>query len=61
MLGIAAASLLEALTGGDLMNGNGGVVLPLVAVFMTLVGLGAAFGPARQGLRVDPTEALRDE
>ena len=35
-------------------------VLPGAAAFMTLVGLLAAAGPARRGLRIDPTEALRD-
>jgi ABC-type antimicrobial peptide transport system permease subunit len=31
-----------------------------VVLLMTLVGFLAALGPARQGLRIDPTEALRD-
>ena len=35
------------------------LILPGVALFMVMVGLAAAFGPARQGLRVQPTEALR--
>jgi len=35
-------------------------VVPMTAVFMIVVGLLAAAGPARRGLRVDPTEALRD-
>ena len=34
-------------------------VIPGAAVFMIVVGLLAALGPARRGLRVDPTEALR--
>jgi putative ABC transport system permease protein len=36
-------------------------ILPGSAVFMLLVGVLAAFGPARRGLRIDPTEALRSE
>jgi putative ABC transport system permease protein len=36
-------------------------VLPGAAVFMLLVGVLAALGPARRGLRIDPTEALRSE
>jgi putative ABC transport system permease protein len=36
-------------------------VLPGTAAFMLLVGVLAALGPARRGLRIDPTEALRSE
>jgi ABC-type antimicrobial peptide transport system permease subunit len=42
----------------------GGKVLlfvPGIAAFMMVVGLLAAAGPARRGLRVQPTEALRAE
>ena len=34
-------------------------IVPAAAAFMLLVGLFATAGPARRGLRVDPTEALR--
>lgn len=36
-------------------------ILPAAAVFMLFVGALAALGPARRGLRIDPTEALRSE
>ena len=36
-------------------------VLPAAAAFMLLVGVLASLGPARRGLRIDPTEALRSE
>ena len=36
-------------------------ILPGTAAFMLLVGILAALGPARRGLRIDPTEALRSE
>ena len=35
-------------------------VLPGAAIFMIVVGLLSAVGPARRGLRINPTEALRD-
>jgi hypothetical protein len=31
-----------------------------VVLLMTITGLLAALGPAREGLRIEPTEALRD-
>jgi predicted permease len=36
-------------------------ILPGAVVFMLLVGVLASMGPARRGLRIDPTEALRSE
>jgi ABC-type antimicrobial peptide transport system permease subunit len=53
--------LLDRLAGGELMNGIGFLLVPATAAFMLLVGLIAAAGPARRGLRVQPTEALRAE
>lgn len=58
-LGVAAAAGIERLTGGGLMGGRGAVLLPALAVLVAVVGLLAAFGPARRGLRIQPTEALR--
>ena len=57
--GIALALLLEWTTGGELMGGHAAVVLPLVVVLIAVIGLTAAVGPARRGLRISPTEALR--
>ena len=36
-------------------------ILPGAAAFMGLIGVLASLGPARRGLRIDPTEALRSE
>ena len=36
-------------------------ILPGAAAFMLLVGVVASLGPARRGVRIDPTEALRSE
>jgi ABC-type lipoprotein release transport system permease subunit len=43
------------------MGGRGLVVLPVVSVLIVTVGLLAALGPARRGLAIPPTEALRAE
>jgi predicted permease len=61
VLGVAIATLLEFATEGGLMNGNGPIILPVVALAIIAVGLLAVAGPARAGLRVHPTEALRQE
>ena len=58
-VGTAAAFLLERVTEGEMMRGNAGVVLPIVAALTATVGLLAATGPARRGLSIQPTEALR--
>jgi ABC-type antimicrobial peptide transport system permease subunit len=58
---VAAAGLLDVATGGEMMGGAGMVLLPAVALVMTVVGLLAALGPARRGLRIQPMEALREE
>ena len=60
-VGLALAFALDRAAGGDLLNGKGVVLVPGVAVCMLIVGLLAAAGPARRGLRVQPTEALRAE
>jgi hypothetical protein len=60
-LGMCGAMGLELLLEGETFRGNGAVILPIVAGLMTLVGLAAALGPARRGLQIHPTEALRAE
>jgi putative ABC transport system permease protein len=60
-LGIAAAAVIEAGSGGELMGGRGRVLLPAFGVIMAIVALLGALGPARRGLRIQPTEALRGE
>ncbi|MHB1326723.1 MAG: ABC transporter permease [Gemmatimonadales bacterium] len=64
-LGIAAGLVLalglDRLTGGAAMGPNRWILLPAVALTMIAVGLAAAAGPARRGLRVQPTEALTSD
>ncbi|HEX6053188.1 MAG TPA: ABC transporter permease, partial [Gemmatimonadaceae bacterium] len=60
-LGLTIAMGLDAVAGGMLMDGGGLLLVPGTAAFMLVVGIIAAAGPARRGLRVQPTEALRSE
>lgn len=61
MAGLAVAAMLERSSGFVLLKGNSAVVLPGVALLMMAVGFLAALGPARRGLRMEPTEALREQ
>src|SRR5690606_11867192 len=58
--GIAVALLLNALAGGVLTR-QLPLLVPSVALVITAVALLAALGPARRGLAVEPTEALRGD
>ena len=60
-LGLTMAVGLDLAAGGELMNGTGFMLVPGTALFMLIVGIAAAAGPARRGLHVQPTEALRAE
>ena len=60
-LGLAVAVALDQASGGVLLDGAGLLLVPGTAAFMLVVGLLAAAGPARRGLRVQPTESLRIE
>ena len=59
--GLAMAVAFEWLGPGGTMGGHGLVILPSVVAVMFTVGLLTAVGPARCGLAVQPTEALREE
>ena len=60
-LGLTLAVALDNVVGGRLTEGKGLLLVPGTAAFMLVVGLLAATGPARRGLSVQPTEALRAE
>ena len=60
-VGMLGAFALEQILEGEMFQGRGAVILPSVAAVMTVVGVLAAIGPARRGLGIHPTEALRDE
>jgi predicted permease len=60
MVGVLLAAAVGGVAGG-LLSGERLLLLPLAAGLMFVIGLLAALGPARQGLAVQPTEALREE
>jgi hypothetical protein len=60
-VGLAIASAFEWVGPGGTMGGKALIILPSVVALMFTVGLLAAIGPARRGLAVQPTEALREE
>jgi hypothetical protein len=60
-IGVGVAALLELASNGDFIGARGEVVLPAVSIFMMTVGIVAAWGPARRGLRIHPIETLRAE
>jgi putative ABC transport system permease protein len=60
-VGLAIASVFEWVGPGGTMGDKALIILPSVVALMFTVGLLAAIGPARRGLAVQPTEALREE
>ena len=43
------------------LAGRLAIVTPAIALIMVVVGVVAAYGPARRSLRIQPTEAVRAE
>ena len=60
-MGLVVAGIAEFMTPGGNIGGRGLVLFPVVVGVMFVVGIVAAAGPARRGLSVQPTEALRNE
>lgn len=60
-LGVIAAAGLEQILEGDMVRNYRAMLLPLVALLMATIGVIAAVGPVRQGLSIQPIEALREE
>ncbi len=61
VLGVIAAVGLEQILEGDMVRNYRAMLLPLVVLLTMTLGMVAAIGPVRQGLRIQPIEALRDE
>jgi hypothetical protein len=61
VVGAASILVLDSLSDGELLGDAGSFLVPTMAALMLTVGLIAAFGPARRGLRIQPTQALRED
>jgi putative ABC transport system permease protein len=61
LVGLVLAAVVNQLSGSGLLSGERLLLLPLAAVIMLVIGMLAALGPARRGLAVQPSEALREE
>jgi putative ABC transport system permease protein len=61
VVGTLLALMIDRASEGEMLGTVGLALLPVTAVVMTIVGLFATLGPARRGLRIQPTEALRAE
>jgi putative ABC transport system permease protein len=61
VVGTVFALMIDQASEGEMLGSFGRALLPVTAVIMTIVGLFATLGPARRGLRIQPTEALRAE
>jgi putative ABC transport system permease protein len=61
VVGTVLALMIDQASEGEMLGSLGRALLPVTAVVMTIVGLFATIGPARRGLRIQPTEALRAE
>jgi putative ABC transport system permease protein len=60
-IGLVGAFALESILQGEMFQGQGTLLVPAVIFVMAVVGTLAVVGPARRGLNIQPTEALREE
>ena len=61
VLGALGAMVIAPLSDDAALAARLSMVTPAVALIMVLVGVVAAYGPARRSLRIPPTEAVRAE
>jgi putative ABC transport system permease protein len=61
VVGTVLALMIDRASEGEMLGSLGRGLLPATAAVMTIVGLFATIGPARRGLRIQPSEALRAE
>jgi ABC-type lipoprotein release transport system permease subunit len=60
-IGVGTALLTDVAADGEALGGSPGLLLSGTALVMSVVGLLAALGPARRGLRIGLSEALKSE
>jgi putative ABC transport system permease protein len=60
-VGLALVGVVDFALGRELAGRARPFLIPATALLMAVVGLIAAIGPARRGLRIQPTEALRSD
>ncbi|HEX7779405.1 MAG TPA: FtsX-like permease family protein, partial [Vicinamibacterales bacterium] len=61
VLGALGAMAIAPLSDNAVVAGRLAIVTPAIALIMVVVGVVAAYGPARRSLRIQPTEAVRAE
>ncbi|NKB89302.1 MAG: FtsX-like permease family protein [Acidobacteria bacterium] len=61
VLAVALAVALDGLADGGIVGEKGLALVPATALILIVVGVLAALGPARRGLRIEPTDALRSD
>ena len=59
-IGLITVAALDMMSDGELLGPGRTVLLTIMSLLMIGVGLIAAIGPARRGLRIQPTQALRE-
>jgi ABC-type antimicrobial peptide transport system permease subunit len=59
--GITIAGIVLHFSAGEMRGFNALVVLPGVSLFMLVVGVIAALGPARRGLSIQPSAVLKED
>jgi ABC-type antimicrobial peptide transport system permease subunit len=61
VLGVLGAMTIAPLSDDAVLAERLAMVTPAIALIMVVVGVVAAYGPARRSLRIQPTEAVRAE
>ena len=60
-VGLTAGIGLDRLAYGEFVGRRDVVIVPAVVLLMAMIGMAAAWSPARHGLSVQPREALQAE